>query len=276
MAKVDIREIVTRKIIEGLEQGQIPWVKGWRDGMAVNHVTGKSYRGLNQLSLSYVAENKGWINRWVSIGLIRKNEWRIKAGESPQYIAFFKWVTKEEDDGSENTFPLLRYYKVWSISQLEDELEVPEPEEFNPIDKAESVISNMPQCPNLNFGGNQPAYNPLSDTVRMPLQETFFSPDEYYSTFYHELAHSTGHEKRLNRELSLNFGSEEYGLEELVAEFTAAFLCAESGIENTIKNSTAYVQNWLKVLKNDRQMLLTAASLAQKASDFILGVTWDN
>ena len=277
MGKVDIREIVTRKIIEGLEQGEIPWQKPWVGGGAVNHDINRSYRGLNQLTLSFVAEKNEWINRWVTFKSIKKHGWRIIKDESPQYIAFFKWIWKDKDDHDEGKFPLLRYYKVWSLSQLEeaDEIEIPEPEEFEPIEKAEQIVQGMPDAPSIEFGGNSAFYNIEGDYVGLPEQGNFDNIEGFYSALFHELGHSTGHPSRLNREIKNNFGDEKYSLEELVAEFTSAFLCAESGIDNTVKNSTAYIQHWLKVLKNDRQMILTASSLAQKASDYILGITWD-
>ena len=276
----DIREIVTRKIIEGLEKGVLPWQKPWKGGGAVNHVTNKSYRGLNQLTLSFASIDEGWVNRWVTMKVIRKNSWRIIKGESPQYIAFFKWVDEKDDNGEKtgDKFPLLRYYKVWSISQLEeaDEIEIPKPEnEFEPIEKAEQIVKNMPNAPHIQYGGNRAVYTPSKDRVITPIPEAFDPPDEFYSALFHELAHSTGHKKRLNREIENGFGDEKYSLEELIAEFASAFLCAEAGIDNTIENSTAYIQGWLKKLKNDRQMVLTAASKAQKASDYILGITWD-
>lgn len=280
MGKVDIREIVTNKIIEGLEKGEIPWQKPWASG-AVNHDSNKVYRGLNQLSLSYVADAEGWVNRWLTFKSIKKHGYRIIKGESPQYIAFFKWVNKKDEDGEKtgDKFPLLRYYKVWSISQLEEAEEIiaslPQAEEFEPIERAEEIVRDMPNAPSLRFGGTRAFYSIENDRVQLPIQADFDSPDGFYSALFHELAHSTGAEKRLNRKIDNTFGDEDYSLEELVAEFTSAFLCAESGISNTVENSTAYIQNWLKVLKGDRQMILTGASLAQKASDYILGITWD-
>jgi len=278
--KVDIRKIVTDKIIEGLEKGKIPWQKPWSEGMACNHVTRKAYRGLNQLILSFVAEDKGWINRWITFKAINENGWTIKKGESPQYIAFYKWIEKEDGDGKIETFPMLRYYKVWSISQLVEceKIEVPEEKEFIPLEKAETIISEMPNPPAFSFGGDKAAYYPVKDKITMPLKEFFVSPDSYYSTIFHEMAHSTGHEKRLNRIGIANydrFGSEKYSIEELIAELTASFLCAESKIDSTISNSTAYIASWLTVLKDNRQMILTASAEAQKASDYILGITWD-
>jgi len=281
MAKVDIKKIVTEKIIEGLKAGKIPWQKPWNDGGAVNHVKNRPYRGLNQLVLSYTADDKGWLNRWVSIGAIKDNGWTIKTGESPQYIAFFKWVEKKDDDGEKYTFPLLRYYKVWSLSQLVecDTIEIPEPLEFVPVDKAEGIISNMPNPPALSFGGNTASYDHKDDRVDIPLKTVFKTIEGYYSTMFHELAHSTGHESRLNRPGIAEFdrfGSEQYSVEELIAEMTAAFVCGECGIDNTLENTVAYAQSWLTVLDNDRQMILTAAGQAQKAADYIMGVTWDN
>jgi antirestriction protein ArdC len=132
----------------------------------------------------------------------------------------------------------------------------------------------MPNMPLIQHMGNRAMYNPRSDTVTLPMQTAFQSPDEYYSTAFHELTHSTMHEDRLNRKVTgqvHTFGDEEYSKEELVAEMGAAFLCGFAGIENTtIENSAAYIQGWLKSLKNDKTLLISAASLAQKASDYIL------
>jgi len=108
----------------------------------------------------------------------------------------------------------------------------------------------------------------------MPVKEAFESPEEYYSTLFHELSHATGHQKRVGRKGILEpsyFGSHEYSKEELVAEMGAAFLCGHSGIERTIENSAAYIRGWLKSLKNDRTILVLAAAQAQKSSDYILG-----
>lgn len=274
---LDIREIVTRKIIEGLEKGELPWHKPWKDGYAVNHKTGKAYRGLNQLTLTYTAMAEGFVNRWVSMGIIRDNGWRIGKGQSPTYIAFFKWIPVDKSDPDGDKFPMLRYYKVWSISQIEGEgIVIPEETtEFEPLERAEQVIQGMPNAPDLRIGGNRAFYNWDRDFVQTPVKELFEDRNRYYSTMFHELGHSTGHEKRLGRKIDNDFGTEEYSLEELVAEFTSAFLCAECQIDNTMEASTAYIQGWLKVLKNDRQMVLTAASQAQKATDYILGKTWD-
>src|SRR5262249_5455877 len=119
-------------------------------------------------------------------------------------------------------------------------------------------------------------YSPLADRVSMPRPESFSGPEEYYSTLFHELGHSTGHRSRLAREGVIDpkrFGSHEYSREELVAEMSAAFLAARCGIETwTLDNSASYVASWLRVLRKDSRMVVWAGGKAQKAADWILGV----
>jgi antirestriction protein ArdC len=109
----------------------------------------------------------------------------------------------------------------------------------------------------------------------MPKRHLFQSAEAYFSTLFHEMTHSTGHEKRLNRPTLTDlcpFGSTNYSLEELVAEMGAAFLCGLTGVENnTIDNSAAYLKGWLGKLKNDTKLLIQAAANAQRAVDYITG-----
>ena len=134
----------------------------------------------------------------------------------------------------------------------------------------------MQLAPSIRHSGDRAYYSLMSDQVTMPAKNLFVNDEAYYTTLFHELAHSTGHEKRLNRKELLEhdgFGGENYSKEELTAEFAAAFLSGITGIQPaTINNSTAYIQGWLKSLKDDKKLLLTAANQAQKASDFILGI----
>ncbi len=109
----------------------------------------------------------------------------------------------------------------------------------------------------------------------MPKLEQFTSSNEYYSTLFHEMTHSTGHCSRLNCELEkiAGFGSEEYSKEELIAEIGSAYLCevAKIATKKTINNSVAYLQSWIKVLKNDKRLIISASGQAEKAVNFILG-----
>jgi antirestriction protein ArdC len=173
--------------------------------------------------------------------------------------------------------PMLRYYNVFNLEQVEG-IEAPSATEttiytFNPIERAEMTIAGMPLRPEIKYGGNQPAYHPLLDYVKIPVPEAFESPEEFYGTLYHELSHATGHQKRVGRKGITEpsfYGSHLYSKEELVAEMSAAFLCGHSGIERTIENSAAYIQGWLRSLRNDKTLLIQAAAQAQKASDYIL------
>jgi antirestriction protein ArdC len=108
----------------------------------------------------------------------------------------------------------------------------------------------------------------------MPMHESFASAGGYYATLFHEFAHSTGIKSRCDRDLQAiaGFGDEDYSKEELTAEFAAAFLCAETGCSNEerMTNSVAYIQGWLRKLRNDKTLAVQAAQRAQKAADFIL------
>jgi antirestriction protein ArdC len=147
----------------------------------------------------------------------------------------------------------------------------------DPIAEAEAIVANMPNPPRIGFdGGARAFYRPQLDSIHLPARNSFESAGEYYSTLFHELTHSTGHRTRLDRPTLTEvvpFGSETYSKEELVAEFGASFLCAHVGIENTINNSAAYINGWLKKLKSDPKLAIIAASQGQKAADYILNET---
>lgn len=173
--------------------------------------------------------------------------------------------------------PLLRYYRVFNLDQVTG-IESPPEEEihnpFTPIEKAEQIIQNMQNRPVIHYGGDRACYIPSRDEIHLPTRETFYSPEDLYQTTFHELAHATGHQGRLSRKGVTEktfFGSHEYSQEELVAEFAASMLCGHAGIEQeTITNSAAYIQGWLRVLKGDKRLAIIAAGQAQKAADYIL------
>ena len=152
-------------------------------------------------------------------------------------------------------------------------IDVPE-RKHEPVLAAQATVRAMPNPPGIVHGYTGAAYSPRTDIVRMPKPERFESSEAYHSTLFHELTHSTGHSDRLGRNLDTElatFGSPDYSREELVAEMGAAFLCGETGIlEPCIDRSSAYIAGWLKALKNDRKLVVTAAAQAQKAADYIL------
>jgi antirestriction protein ArdC len=204
-------------------------------------------------------------------------------------VVFWKWLdTRDTASGEPKRVPFLRYYSVFNVAQCEGiEAQLPKPQEskreHNPIETAEAVVAAMPKRPAIQHKWPKAFYAPDSDVVGMPEPELFRSGEDYYSVLFHELAHSTGHESRLNRKgvsgsdgLWSAFGSQPYAKEELVAEMGAAFLCGHAGIvERILDNSAAYVQGWLSRLKDDPKLVVQAAAQAQKAADFILNKQHD-
>lgn len=197
-------------------------------------------------------------------------------------VFFSKYEKENKQTGEKDCFPVLRYSTVFNIAQVDGiDWKLPELQtrDHEPVAEAERICTHYLQNlngPRLHFKGEQALYRKSVDEVLMPAPETFHTAEGYYATLFHELGHSTGHGRRLNRpELVENagFGSTTYAKEELTAEMTAAFLSAAAGLDlsATIDNATAYIQNWLKALRNDKSLVMAAASLAQKAAYHILG-----
>jgi len=207
---------------------------------------------------------------------------RIRKGEKSTLVVFWKShaIQTETDDGeiTEKQIPLLRYYLVFNVEQC-DGLALPklESRHVDVIAKAEAIVADMPNPPSISHDGvNRAHYIPAHDSIHLPARSSFDSAGELYSTLFHELSHSTGHQSRLNRQTLTEvvpFGSETYSKEELVAEFGSAFLCAHAGIETTIDNSASYIQGWLRALKNDPKLAIIAASQGQRAASYIMNQT---
>ena len=279
-----VYEAITDRIIESLDKGIIPWRKEWKAGVNVsipsNFVTKKQYRGINILSLLC---NEFSSNYWLTYNQAKDAGYQVRKGSKGTPIVFWKFDAKENADGETERFAFAKGYTVFNIEQIDGiPAEIPFPDgdkpTFEPVQQAESVVSGyLQQGPQLaHDGGNRAFYSPTFDKVSMPKRESFTSPDAYYSTLFHELTHSTGHESRLNRLDGVgqfSFGSQSYSKEELIAEFGAAFLCSATGIVNQSveTNHVAYIQNWLGVLKNDKTFAIQAAQRAQKAADLIRG-----
>lgn len=281
MTKANVYDMVTDRIIAELEKGQIPWEKPWtgvRDG-AYNRITKRPYSLLNQMLLQHRGEYATF-KQWQDLG------GHVRKGEKSEIVVFWKILEQEEtnkDTGEKEIvkIPLLRYYNVFHISQV-DGVEPLASEQLNdevePIEAGDKIITDYINREHLKFvecKSNQAYYSPSSDTVVVPLKEQFQSINEWYSTTFHEFSHSSGHKSRLNR-LQTNaiasFGSEEYSREELCAEISSATLMNIAGIETpkTFRNSTAYIQNWLQVLRNDNKFIISASSKAEKAVKYIL------
>ena len=275
---MDIYAEVTSRIIAEMEKGVIPWKKPWiASGKCVSHATGKPYSLLNQMLLGRPGE-------YVTFNQCQQAGGRIKKGAKSQMVVFWKWIEQEDEEtGEKKEVPFLRYFNVFHIDECEGLTAkyvqpLPElPEDFPETKAAEDVIYEYLSREGVKLAheqGDRAFYRPSTDEVVLPIRKQFTSAAEYFSTAFHELVHSTGHKSRLDRlEKTAFFGTEAYSKEELIAEIGAAALVNHSGLEtaNTLKNSAAYIQNWLTVLKNDKRFIVSAAGKAEKAVHLILG-----
>jgi antirestriction protein ArdC len=283
----DVYSIVTERMITLLEAGTAPWRKTWRGGDSPrNLVSKKPYRGVNTLLLSSAAFASLY---WLTFNQVQQLGGRVKKGAKSELVIFWKFSETRKEDGDAQSGddrtpkrrpPILRYYRVFNVEQTEGlEKYLPPPSEeqmFTPMERAARIIEAMPQRPPIRHDEPSAYYAPARDFVNLPRPEVFDTPENYYAVAFHELTHSTGHESRLNRagvagSRLAAFGSADYSREELVAEMGSAFLCAEAGIESTLDNSAAYLKGWLGALRGDARLIVTAASAAQRAVDFILG-----
>lgn len=278
-----VYEMVTDRIIEQLENGVIPWQKPWtgvRSG-AFNRISKKPYSLLNQMLLKFDGEYATF-KQWQDLG------GHVRKDEHSEIVVFWKIqpVEEEQEDGTKvvKQIPLLRYYNVFHISQV-DGVEPLQEEaidnDIEPIEKAENVLHDYWTRENITVehkAGNRAYYSPTLDMICLPLFEQFVDSSEYYSTAFHECIHSTMKENRCNRAedhkgKNVAFGSQEYSREELCAEIGSATILNIIGIEtkNSFTNSAAYIQNWLSVLRNDVKFVVSASSKAEKAVKYILG-----
>lgn len=275
----DVYQEVTDRIIAQLEQGVIPWHKPWAGSsanLAISRETGKPYSLLNQLILGKPGE-------YLTFNQVQKAGGRIRKGEKASFVVFWKWIEVDDElnEQKKKKVPFLRYFNVFHIDQCEGvspkhEQQMPE-HPAQPFAAADAIITdylNRSGVKLVHEEGDRAVYRPSCDSVTLPLMEQFAEASEYYGTAFHELTHSTGHESRLNRLAKCAFfGSEEYSKEELVAEIGAAALVNHVGLEteSSFRNAAAYIQSWLKDLKNDKRLIVSAAGQAEKAVRLILG-----
>lgn len=277
----DTINTITEKMIAKMEQGKLDWNKPWNAGrLPQNFITRKAYSGFNLFSTMFSGYDSPF---WLTANQIKKlgGSW---SGQGT-LVTFWNIGTYEKTDKvtgekeEKNSF-LLKYYYVWNaeqISGIDFTKNVPIQSELGTCEDLENVIANMPNAVNIKHtNSNQAYYTPTFDYINMPQKTQFKGTAEYYSTLVHEVIHSTGHSSRLNR-MQINEGKydskkHDYSYEELVAEIGSSFLCAMYGVatEQTEKNSAAYLQSWLKMFKDDKQMLFKASTDAQKAVNYIL------
>lgn len=280
-------EAVTARIVESLERGTVPWRRPWADAkLPANAVSGRPYRGVNVFLLGVGMFRD---HRWLSFRQAQRLGGHVRSGERSMLAVFWKRLGIESADPETGEvagreIPFLRYYHVFNVEQCEGLRlpPLPSPEGDDPklrIARAEEIVRSMPDPPRIAEGGSQAFYRPSDDLVQVPRLESFRDTDAFYATIFHELGHSTGHERRLNRPgvtAEIRFGSESYSREELVAEMASAFCCAHAGLDNSLlENAASYIGGWLKALKDDPRAVTIAAAQAQRAADRILGIAYE-
>jgi len=295
---------ITERILGFLEQGIVPWQKPWNGGKANaprSVSTKKVYRGTNLAILGCAGYESPW---WLTFGQAKKLGGQVRKGEKSFPIHYWKFHPAQDcktclggqplcehcgGSGKYQPFPSLFSFNVFSANQcdglpekyypaIKDDDEV---RDFTPVEACDEIIANYPDSPKVYHDqADSCHYRPSADEVHMVKPEKFISDEEYYSTFFHELVHSTGHKKRLAREgvTGLNFfGSHEYSKEELVAELGSTFLCAIAGIDRSevIQNSASYISGWKSKLSDNEDWIVWAGSRSAKACDHILGTEYE-
>ncbi|GCA52874.1 DUF1738 domain-containing protein [Sinorhizobium meliloti] len=280
----DTYQRITDTIIEQLEAGTKPWIRPWRGNsrgsLVPRRATGEAYRGINVLMLWLASELAGYEeNTWMTYRQAQDLGGQVRKGEKGSLVVKYGTFTpKEREDDDERAIPYLKGYTVFNVEQIENL-----PDRFyrpaadlpaTPVPHLETVetfVRNTGAA--IAYGGTTACYRPTPDDILMPDRARFVDEVHLYSTLLHEMSHWSGAKHRLDRDLSGRFGSESYAIEELVAELSASFLCADLGVVHDPRDNTAtYLESWLKVLKKDKRAIITAAAKAQAAADYLHGL----
>lgn len=287
--KADVYERITNQIVAELEKGVRPWLKPWNAEHSAGRITrplrgnGIPYRGINVVMLWSEAMEKGYAAPiWMTFKQAIELKACVRKGEKGSLVVYADKITRTETDaatGEENEFaiPFMKGYTVFNVEQIDGLPEhfygKPEPR-AHAVPRIERVESFFAATgANVVHGGSRACYIPSTDNIHMPCIDFFRDAESYYATLAHETTHWTKHTSRLNREFGRKrFGDEGYAMEELVAELGSAFLSADLDLTPEVRDDHAsYVASWLKVLKNDKRAIFSAASHAQRAVDFLHG-----
>jgi antirestriction protein ArdC len=284
--RTDVYARVTNSIIADLESGVRPWLKPWNAEHAAGRITrplrssGQPYKGINVLMLWEAAMNQSFAAPiWMTFKQAKELNASVKKGSKGSLVVYADRLTKTEtaEDGeeSERRIYFMKGYTVFNVEQIEGlpahfyAMAAPQSEPLQRIEAAERFFACTRA--DIRHGGNHAYYAADADHVQMPPSLSFKDAESYYSTLAHEMTHWTKHPSRLDRDFGRRkFGDAGYAREELVAEIGAAFLCCELGITpETRDDHAAYLDHWLKVLKDDNRAIFQAATHAQRAVDFL-------
>ncbi len=288
--KTDIYERITAQIVSSLEQGVRPWLKPWNAEHAAGRITrplrsnGIPYQGINVLMLWSESVAKGYAAPiWMTFKQALELGACVRKGEHGSLVVYASSVTRTEKDegtGEETESPIrfMKGYTVFNVEQIDGlpaHYHAPAAPRLDPVARiAQAENFFAATGADIRHGGDRACYSVMHDRVQMPPFEAFRDAESYYATLAHECTHWTRHPSRLAREFGRKrFGDEGYAMEELVAELGAAFVCADLDLTPAVRDDHAsYIASWLKVLKDDKRAVFTAASHAQRAADFLHGL----
>lgn len=274
-------EKITEKILGELDKGKVPWRQPWKS-IPRNYFSKREYHGINCLML--MALNQGKSCEWATFHQISEHGYKVNKGAKGVPIVFAKHISieegteekldeviDEENDDKEPTkvksFSILRYYYVFNVSDTNIPLPKNETTELPDCEKVANEL--LGRLGILTLKGSSCSYNVKDDYISIPPKENFESSEEYYVCLFHEIIHATG--KRLGREMNPTFLDETYCKEELIAEIGATFLASYCGIDaSTLNNSVSYIRGWRDAISKDKRLIVTSASKAQQAVDWLL------
>jgi antirestriction protein ArdC len=279
----DTYQSVTNTIIAALETGTPPWVHPWNAGtgdmVPTNLSSGRRYRGINVLLLNLQAMQRGYsANRWMTYQQARALGANVRKGESGTEVVLFKMLDVEASkpvpaaQGDRKVIPLIRSFTVFNAAQIDGLPEglLPAPREVHAwaaCEAAEAILAASGAM--IMHGGGRAFYSHSMDVIQLPDRSSFADATRYSQVALHELTHWTGAESRCNRPLLGRQHIESYAFEELVAELGSAFLTDYCGLPGVLHHAS-YVESWLQALRNDKKLIFSAASQAQKAADYLL------
>ena len=282
--KFSIKKHVTNLILEACEkEDKLPWDKGLlnADLVPMNPVTKNVYKGFNRLFLSWIGGINNPTYEFVTWNNLQEKKAKLNKGAKPLMVVFWKfrkWNKKEnreyQDGDDKNDIiskPLLRYFNVYKISQTTLPPRKVEERPNASIEDIDDFINKFVERTEIKVEhkiSGTAYYAPRSHSVSIAERKYYKSSEEFYSTFFHELVHSTMKEMKRNK--SIIWGDHEYSKEEVVAETGAMFLCNYFGIEKTTRNSQAYLQGWSRKLRENPLWLISGANAAEKAVNYML------
>jgi antirestriction protein ArdC len=289
IGKADLYTRITNKIVADLEQGIRPWLKPWNAEHMAGRITrplrhnGTPYRGINVIMLWAEAMTRGFAGPiWMTYRQAQEIGAQVRKGEQGTLVVFANSITRTETNAKgeevDRDIPYLKGYSVFNCEQIDGlpaHFTAPAAPALDPVARiahAEQFFANTKIT--VRHGGDMAYYAVHADHVQMPPFETFRDAESYYATLAHEMTHATKHPSRLDREFGRKrWGDEGYAAEELVAELGAAFLSADLGLTPEPREDHAsYIAHWLKVLKDDKRAIFTAAAHAERAAAFLHGL----